>query len=117
MSTQYKFSKDLYSKEALIKAAYNFIDDFYIHMDSDNEYFIVNIESREANACLDIQEFKNEMLIQETRRVVNDRTMNIREIMYSRAMASTVIDEKQQENMDDGENAEKILVDWFEENE
>lgn len=115
---QYKFSKELYSKEALIKAAYNYIDDFYVHLDSDGEYFIVDVNSREhSEKCINEQEFINEMLIQETRRIVNDRTMNIREIMYSRAMASTVIDENNQESSGESENAEKILVDWFEENE
>lgn len=118
MSIQYKFRKDLYSKEALIKAAYNFIDDFYIHLDSDNNYYIVAIDAREKNSDYQtIKEFQNEMLIQETRKIVNDKTINIREIMYSRAMASTVIDENNQEDIVENENADKILVDWFEENE
>lgn len=118
VSIQYKFSKDLYSKEALIKAAYNFIDDFYIHLDSDNNYYIVAIDARETNGDYPtIKEFQNEMLIQETRKIVNDKTINIREIMYSRAMASTVIDENNQEDIVENENADKILVDWFEENE
>lgn len=118
VSIQYKFRKDLYSKEALIKAAYNFIDDFYIHLDSDNNYYIVAIDAREKNSDYQtIKEFQNEMLIQETRKIVNDKTINIREIMYSRAMASTVIDENNQEDIVENENADKILVDWFEENE
>lgn len=118
MERQYKFSKKMYSKEALIKTAYNFIDDYYIHLDCDEDYFIVDVSRRQTDAeYINIQEFINEMLVQETRRIVNDRTMNIREIMYSRAMASTIIDEGQYADIEDSENAEKILVDWFEKNE
>lgn len=113
----YFFKKVLYSKEALFKAAYTFIDNFYIHLNSDLEYYIVQLESKDSalypNAC----EFQNEMLIQETRRIVNERTINIREIMYSRAMASTVLDETPEAIDENSEEAEKILVDWFEKNE
>ena len=31
-----KFNKELYSKTALIKAAYNFTDKAYVHLDSDD---------------------------------------------------------------------------------
>ena len=33
-----KFSKELYSRTALIKAAYNFTDMAYIHLDADDHY-------------------------------------------------------------------------------
>ena len=36
-----KFDKSLYSRISLIKAAYNFTDIAYLHLDSDNKYYYV----------------------------------------------------------------------------
>ena len=55
--------------------------------------------------------------MQETRRIVDERTKDIREMIYARAMASTVIEEHPLEEPKEAEDAERILVDWFEENE
>ena len=35
-----KFNKELYSKIALIKAAYNYTDIAYLHLDADEKYCI-----------------------------------------------------------------------------
>ena len=43
-----KFCKELYSKVALIKAAYNFTDIAYVHLDADDKYYYVDIESKKA---------------------------------------------------------------------
>lgn len=40
---QFRFRKELYSKVALIKAAYNFTDDAYIHLDADDNYFMLQL--------------------------------------------------------------------------
>lgn len=117
MDFQFKFNKSLYSKEALIKAAYNYIDDFYLHLDCDEEYFLVEMQPRrKEQLCPTEKEFQNEMLIQETRRIVNERTSKLREMMYARALASTVIEEPTEENTAESDSAEQILVDWFEKN-
>ena len=47
MNTLYKFNKELYSKEDLMKTSYRFIDDFYIHLDVDDQYYYVTIQSKE----------------------------------------------------------------------
>ena len=128
MEKRFRFSRELYSKEAVMKAAYTFIDEFYLHLDGDEKDFLVEIEPRDAeDVRLDERAFLNEVLIQEIRRMLDERTKNLREMMYARAMASTIIEE-QPEEMEEGqtgfqeeedtlENAEEILVDWFEENE
>ena len=36
---QLKYNKELYSKIALIKAAYNFTDRAYVHLDADKKYY------------------------------------------------------------------------------
>ena len=94
MNTLYKFNKELYSKEDLMKTSYRFIDDFYIHLDVDDQYYYVTIQSKEDKK-LKKEEFMNEMLVQQTRNIINKETRNIREMIYARAMASTLIQEEQ----------------------
>ena len=117
MGEKFHFSRELYSKEAVMKAAYTFIDDFYLHLDCDEKEYLVEIEAREGKKKLKEKAFLNEVLIQETRRLIDDRTKEIREMIYARAMASTVIEEHPLEEPKEAEDAERILVDWFDENE
>lgn len=114
----FKFNKILYSKEALIKASYKYIDDFYLHIDCDELYYFVDIEPKNENDISE-KEFLNELLIQQTRELVYEKTSKLREIMYARAMASTVLDDINVDDIENDEeyNAEEILVDWFDEYE
>ena len=43
---EYKFNKELYSKPSLFKTCYKYLDDFYIHLDQDDTYYYVFIESK-----------------------------------------------------------------------
>ena len=74
----YKFNKELYSKEDLIKTSYRFIDDFYIHLDVDENYYYVNIQAKDDKTLCE-EEFVNEMLVQQTRSIIYKETKNIRE--------------------------------------
>ena len=112
MNTLYKFNKELYSKEDLMKTSYRFIDDFYIHLDVDDQYYYVTIQSKEDKK-LKKEEFMNEMLVQQTRNIINKETRNIREMIYARAMASTLIQEEQVDVEQDEDDLDDILVDWF----
>ena len=118
--TQLKFNKELYSKTALIKASYNFTDIAYIHLDTDEKYYYVSIENKQPEKKqLTKNEFENEMLAQSVRHVIYKDTKNIREIVLARAMASSVIVEKDIiENNDNSSFSEdEILKDWFESND
>ena len=106
MKKNYKFNKKLYSKEDLIKTSYRFIDDFYIHLDADENYYYVNIQAKE-DKTLHEEEFINEMLVQQTRNII------YKEMIYARAMASTLIQEEQEDIDQDEDNIDDILVDWF----
>ena len=115
-----KFCKEMYSKVALVKAAYNFTDIAYVHLDADVKYYYVDIESKQADKTVSEQDFVNEMLTQEVRHGVYQQTKNIRELLLARAMATSVIvdedlieDEEYVETFDESE----ILKDWFEANE
>jgi len=115
-----RFSKELYSKTALIKAAYNFIDNAYVHLDADDKYYYVSIEPKVSGFNISEKDFVNEMLTQSVRHEIYQQTKNIRELLLARAMATSVIVEE--EMVDDCEQDEQfaeseILKDWFAANE
>lgn len=115
-----KFRKELYSKVALIKAAYNFSDVAYIHLDADDVYYYVDIEPKENDNVINEQEFVNEMLTQSVRHEVYQQTKNIRELLLARAMATSVIvDENMVDDIKQDEtfSEDDILKDWFSSNE
>ncbi|MCI6430181.1 MAG: His-Xaa-Ser system protein HxsD [Lachnospiraceae bacterium] len=112
-----KFNKELYSKTALIKAAYNFTDRAYVHLDADAQNYYVFLSAKEDSALVSEEEFLNEILAQSVRHEVYRQTKNIRELMLARAMASSVILEEEFEDYEDSEKfaEDEILKDWFEE--
>lgn len=115
-----KFCKELYSKVALIKAAYNFTDNAYVHLDADENYYYVAIVPKCEGFEVSEQEFINEMLTQSIRHEVYQQTKNIRELLLARAMAtSVVVDEALVDDLDtdDTFSENDILKDWFAANE
>ena len=118
---QMRFNKNLYSKVALLKAAYNYTDKAYLHLDADMNYYYVNIESKDKNHEITAQEFENEMLAQSVRHEIYLQTKNIRELMLARAVATSVIaPESDMQNISEEHSEfteDEILIDWFEENE
>lgn len=115
-----KFNKELYHKIALIKAAYNFTDKAYIHLDADENYYYVNIEPKNGQSNITEQEFINEILTQSVRHEVYQQTKNIRELLLARAMATSVIvdeDMVDDSECDDTFTESEILKDWFIANE
>lgn len=113
------FKKELYSKTALIKAAYNFIDRAYIHLDSDDENYYVLLERKKDVEEVSKKEFINEMLAQSARHEVYLQTKDIRKLMLARAMAtSVVVDKEISENVETASFSEdEVLKDWFDSNE
>ena len=112
------FNKDLYLKEALLKAAYRFIDICYIYINQTDTDYIVEITAKEAALPESLpNEIKNELLSQTVRLQVYKQTHVIRELLMARAMASTIINETPNaENDEDRENTDiaEIIEDWFE---
>lgn len=115
------FDKKLYSKDALIKAAYTFIEDTYVYLSQDDNNYIVEISFKDGKFIDDIDgKLKNEMLIQCARQVIYNNTKDIRKIILARAMASTIIDKNESENSvpsDNDGDLDRILSDWFDEND
>ncbi|MCR4637253.1 MAG: His-Xaa-Ser system protein HxsD [Butyrivibrio sp.] len=116
---KFEFSKELYSKEALIKAAYNYTDRAYVHLDVDDEKYYVSLEMKDGNDEPDEKEFVNEMLAQSVRHLIYKQTKGIRELLLARAMATSVItDTDNDEGNDEVDFSEdEILKDWFDNND
>lgn len=114
-----RFRRELYSKIALLKAAYNFTDRAYIHLDADDTYFIVSVENKSGMNPVTEQEFINEILTQSVRHEVYMQTKNIRELLLARSMATSVVidNEINPEIQEDIFTEEEILKDWFESDE
>ena len=117
-----KFNCTLYPKEAIMKAAYHFIDRCYVHVDICDGDYVVNMIPKKGCRIDDVSgEFENELLAQAVRYYVYQQTHTIREILMARAMSSTISggyyesdSEELPEKVDD---LESILMDWFEKNE
>lgn len=101
----------------MLKAAYNFSDNSYIHLDADEEYYYVYISPKTDKQLLLQKDFINEMLAQSIRHEVYRQTKNIRELMLARAMASSVMVKNDYEMLEEQElfSEDEILKDWFEE--
>lgn len=116
-----KFIKELYSKVALIKAAYNFTDRAYLHLDADETYYYVTIEPKQDGQNISEHEFINEMLAQSVRHEIYLQTKGIRELLIARAMATSVIADEhlvdEVDNSSDSFLSEEILKDWFDTND
>ena len=111
---KYRFSKEIYSKEALLKSAYRFTDIAYLHLDTDEEYYYVTIELKNTNTSISEQEFQNALLAEMVRLCVSHQTKNVRELILARAFSSTIIEEVPIEQPPENDyNINEILTDWF----
>lgn len=117
-----RFKKELYPREAVMKAAYHFIDRSYIHVDLiDDDYEIKIVGKKEVSNNTIALDFENELLAQVVRYQVYMQTHTIREILMARAMSSTITGSatelESSQTPDNIDNLENILMDWFEKNE
>lgn len=114
------FSKELYPKTALLKAAYNFTDKTYVHLDSTPTHYIVSLTAKDGEETPSKEEFDNEMLCQSLRHEVYEQTKTIRELLVARSLSSTMVEIEPQEGDDEadhGYEAAAILSDWFDGND
>ena len=121
-NTVLRFNKDLYPKEAVMKAAYHFIDRCYLHVDVIDSAFVIQITAKDDQVISNISnEFENELLAQAVRYQVFSQTHVLREVLMARAMSSTITGDNTElskgENLDNLDQLENILKDWFEKNE
>ena len=116
---QGSYDSDIYPKEAVLKAAYAFIGDYYLHIRLEGKLYIVDITPKdEVGTESVIREFENELLAATLRLQIYQRTHVLREIMLARAMASTMIVDESVNTEEDEDSAgvslSEITKDWFE---
>lgn len=110
----YAYSKELYPKLVLIKAAYNYTDKYYVHMDIVEDKYEIELTPKSNELAIDENEFDNEILIQLARYEILKSTQDIRKLVLARSMASTIIDDPVVIEADDEKDMSNILKDWFE---
>ncbi|GEA31257.1 His-Xaa-Ser system protein HxsD [Clostridium diolis] len=127
-SIKFYLDKEVYNIKTIMKAAYNFIEEFYILLDYINDSIEVTFECKSSKSSEEMKKYKgefyNELLRQNIRYMVSQDTKNIRELVMGRALYDTCIE--YQDSFEDDEVSEKnsdfddqfdILVNWFDKNE
>ena len=111
---QIKYKKDLYKKNVLFKTCYKFTDKAYVHLDADATNYIVSISAKDPLDITDYeQEFSNQMIEETNREIVIAQTQNIRQILFARSMASTVIYDDEIADIDTNVEDKSAMKDWF----
>lgn len=110
-----RFSKEIYSREALLKTAFCFTDTVYIHMQQDTYDWIVDWFPKNETSSIDSRAFENELIAQSLREEVSTQTQDLRKLILARAMASTLIEEDSamENHVMPESNPEQILTGWF----
>lgn len=141
MDSERRYAKELYAREVIFKAAYAFTDCAYIHIDTDEHDYKISLKWKDDQSDSEeilYADFENELIAQETRRMISENTKNLREMIVARALSSTIVNRTQFDNENEdsedressnsrrqAESAEKIredetfsaadiLQDWFE---
>lgn len=109
-----RFKKDLYTKNVLFHTCYRFTDVAYIHLDADNKDYIVTILPKEPEDDKDYNSlFSNQIIEESARESIREQTSNIRQILFARSMASTVIYENENAEDDLFTEDKSAMKDWF----
>ena len=113
-----RYSKEIYSKEVLLKTAFAFTDSMYVHLDTDESQYLVELYSKTDDVeDLLYKRFENELIAQETRRIVAEKTKAIRELLVARSLSSTIVNTGLANPEVTNYEADEILTDWFDKNE
>jgi len=86
-----RLSRTMYQKDAILRAAFHYSDTIYFHLGADDKDFIVEYQKKNADGMFSENEFINEVLAQTVRSNIFEETKNIREIIMSRALASSLM--------------------------
>ena len=115
LNLEFRYGKELYPKDVLIKAAFHFLNVAYVHLDCTETEYVVRMTPKPGNNIVEA-EFDNEILSQLTRHTINEQTKEIRALTLARALGSSVVihSAENDEIMNDSVEADNILKDWFE---
>ena len=118
-----RVDKSIYSKQVLLKTAYSFSDRVYLHLSQDDQSWIIQWTDMPGQTTKP-EMFENEMLSQQLREELVEKTRDIRTLLLSRAFASSAMEIEStdteppiitDDNMLDEDDvaAEDILKGWF----
>ena len=119
---QIKADKQIYTLEVVLKTSYQFVNDAYLHLSQDDNSWIISWINKPGSSK-EPGNFENELIAQQLRYQLLEKTSDIRKMMLARAFASTVIDTNRELETKAGESlpeydeeTEKhILEEWFHE--
>lgn len=111
-----KYEKAIYCKEVILRTAYVFIEDAYLHISQNASQWIVSWKPKKNN-IVSPEEFENELICQQLRYQLINSHKDMRNILLGRAMATTLIEKpgeaKAPKNCD--KDIHNILKGWFDE--
>lgn len=111
---QIRYKKELYTRSVLFRACYKFTNVAYIHLDADADDYIVSIYPKDNNDTIDYSlEFANQMIEEVNRELITVQTKNIRQILFARSMASTVVYDDDIANIETDVEDKSAMRDWF----
>ena len=89
----------------------------YIHLDVDEKQYLVELSSKTTADEEELyKQFENELIAQETRRIVSEKTKDIRELLVARSLSSTIVNKGLESSITKDYYADDILTDWFDQN-
>lgn len=122
--------KEIYDINIIFKSLYNFIDKFYIKLESENDKIKIIFQAKNDSSIDDLYKYKgefyNELLKQQVRYKLVSETKDIRELIMGRALYDTCIeyiddtinDEENYAEVDDKiDDPLNIMSNWFENKE
>lgn len=121
-----RIDKSIYSKQVLLKTAYSFSDRVYIHLSQDDQSWIIQWTDM-PDQGIKPEMFENEMISQQLREELIEKSKDIRMLLLSRAFASSALEidssdvvepmEKDisLQGVNEEEDAKAILKGWFDE--
>ena len=116
-------SRELYDREVVLKTAYIFTEKAYLHIESNEENWIIHMKMKPGMETVSPAEFENALISEMVRLSVYRRTHTLRELLMGKALSTSVIEhdnpirEIAGEQETSQEELQDILQDWFEKNE
>lgn len=116
-------SRELYDREVVLKTAYIFTEKAYLHIESNEDNWIIHMKMKPGMAAVSPAEFENALISEMVRLSVYRRTHTLRELLMGKALSTSVIEhdnpirEIAGEQETSQEELQDILQDWFDKNE
>lgn len=116
-------SREIYDREVVLKTAYIFTEKAYLHIESNEENWIIHMKMKLGMEAVSPAEFENALISEMVRLSVYRRTHTLRELLMGKALSTSVIEHDNPMKEIAGEQEapqdelQDILQDWFEKNE